>query len=363
MRKKFLALTSFLVFFLMIFSACSNSQDDTENVEVFGLQKAFDLAEEYLGLIKNNKLAEANALCTEELINSNNNITTGISNIVAFAPDNVIEYSNSAFMTFNVIRNSSSEPKCDLDSYAIKVVKENDEYKIDEVKATNLKQVFINNDSLRMISEDGGKSDLIISLNNITKDSYLKENKIMLYKEKVPAENFGVVALGYKGDKIAISTTSGNRSFIAIAYIQESQEAQGSSSEGNSGGEGGKNEEENLGELLEKPIAKKVIPLDIYNGAIVNNLVFMQEEEYLITEYVNANLSNRIKVYNGSSGDLIALDFDSKFPEEKYSINLLTFKKDEFDISVTAKEGSSDIDKNILGEYTVHVDSLEIKKK
>ncbi len=365
MRKGILSLSSLLLFLLMMFSGCSKTKDKAEEVDIFRLRKAFDLADEYLGLIKNNHIEEANNLCTEKLLSSNKNITTGTSEIIAYAPDNVIESSKSAFITFNVIRNSSDEPKCDLDNYAIKVIKENDDYRIDEIKATNLKQVFVKNKTLRIIGEDGGKSDLIISLNNIPKDAYLKENELMLYKEKVPSDNFGPVSLGYKGNKIAISTISGNRAFISIAYIQESKEAQGANSQGDEGGntnQEGISATSNLEDLLDKPIAKKVIPIDMYNGVKIDNLVFTHEERYLITEYVNTNLVKRIKVYNSASGDLIQLNFDEMFNDDKYNIELLDFKKDEFNINVTSKDNANDVNQEIIGEYKVDIEEKEIKK-
>ena len=39
-------------------------------------------------------------------------------------------------------------------------------------------ELYIKNNSLRIIGEKGGKSSLVISLNNIPKDTYLKDNKI-----------------------------------------------------------------------------------------------------------------------------------------------------------------------------------------
>ncbi|MDV4150156.1 hypothetical protein R0131_04825 [Clostridium sp. AL.422] len=365
MRKRILPLTSLLLFFLMLFSSCSKVGYTEDERDIFSLKKAFELADEYLALIKNNNIEEANKLCTEKLISNNKNISMGTSNIIAYAPDNFIESSKSAFMTFNVIRNSSSEPKCDLDNYAIKVIKEGDNYKIDEIKAINLKQVYVSNKSLRLIGEDGGKSDLIISLNNIPKDVYLKENELMLYKEKVDAEKFGPVTLGYNGNKIAISTINDDRVFISIAYIQESKETQGASSQGDEGGNSnqqGGNKASDLEGLLDKPVAKKVIPIDMYNEVKIDNLVFTHEERFLIAQFTNSDSVKRMKVYNSASGDLIELNFDEEFPEDKYTIELVDFEKDEFEINIVAKSGVNDIDSEIPGKYKVDIEEKEIKK-
>ena len=159
-------------------------------------------------------------------------------------------------------------------------MKIDDEYKIDEVKSMNKKQVFVRNKSLRMIGEDGGKSDLILTLSNLPKDVYVSENKIMLYKEKAPSEAFGPVSLGYKGQKVAISTIGNNKAFLSIAYIEESKAAQGQG--GGESATAGANQNSNIGsdleELVDKPIAKKVIPLDILDNVKIENLVFSKEE-------------------------------------------------------------------------------------
>lgn len=348
-----------------LLSACTKKENnEPANIDLFNPKEAVKVAESYLNYIKDNNLEEANKLCTEQLISKNKEISTGTSRIIAYAPDNLIESSGSAYALFNVIRNSSSEPKCDLDNYAIKVLKIDDEYKIDEVKSMNKKQVFVRNKSLRIIGEDGGKSDLILTLNNLPKDVYVSENKIMLYKEKTPSDTFGPVSLGYKGQKVAISTVGDNRAFLSIAYIEESKAAQGQS--GEAGATAGANQNSNISsdleELIDKPIAKKVIPLDILDNVKIENLVFSKEEGYLIVEYANSNGLNRINVYKTADGEFVKLKFNEMFPEDKYNINLKSFDKSEITVEVSGKEGRSDINSDVIGEYKANMEVEEVKK-
>lgn len=347
-----------------LFASCTNKEKTQEsNIDLFNSKKAGEVAESYLNHIKNNNIGEANSLCTDKLISENKEISTGISKIIAYEPDNFIESSGSAYVLFNVIRSSASEPKCDLDNYAIKVVKLGEDYKIDEIKSTNKRQLFVKGKALRMIGEDGGKSELIITLNNIPKDIYLSENNIMLYKEKVPNENFGVISLGYQGQRVAISTIGNNKSFISIAYVEESKETQGNASEEGTG-EANPNSAltPDLEGLLDKPIAKKVIPLDIIDNIKINNLVFSREESYLIVDYLNSNSLNRLSVYDATKGEKVKLDFDEMFPEDKYSIILKDFKKDSFTIDVISNSDEGNIDDDIIGEYNVDIKGEEIKR-
>ena len=362
MKKKNLIIYSLLVimsFYLL--SACTNKGNNREaNIDLFNPKTAIEVAEKYLGLVKDDNIDEANNLCTDQLISKNKEITTGTSKIISYAPDNLIESSGSAYAMFNVVRNSPSETKCDLDNYAIKVVKIGDKYKIDEVKSVNKKQVFVRNSSLRIIGEDGGKSDLILTLNNLPKDIYVRENKIMLYKENTPTENFGPVSLGYKGEKVALSTVGNNKAFLSIIYMEESKAVQGKQDD-----KEGKQETNISGELeqaLEKPIAKRVVPLDILDNVKIKNLVFSKEEEYLIVEYLNSNKLNRINVYKSADGELIKLKFNDMFPDDKYNITLKGVDKNTIIVEVSGKEGVNDINSDVIGEYKVNMQGADIKK-
>lgn len=365
MKNRKIIMCYLLVIMNLFLLSCSKKEINEEaNIDLFNPKAASEVAKDYLSYVKENNIKEANNLCTDQLISKNKEISMGGTRIISYAPDNLIESSGSAYILFNVVRNSESESRCDLDNYAIKVLKIDDQYKIDEVKSMNKKQVFVRNKSLRMIGEDGGKSDLILTLNNLPKDVYLSENKIMLYKEKAPSEAFGPVSLGYKGQKVAISTIGNNKTFLSIAYIEESKAAQGQG--GGESATAGANQNSNISgdleELVDKPIAKKVIPLDILDNAKIENLVFSREEGYLIVEYLNSNGLNRINVYKTADGELVKLKFNEMFPENKYNITLKSFDKSEITVEVSAKEGRNDINIDVIGEYKANMEEEEVKK-
>lgn len=358
--KKLIINIFYISTMILIFSGCKSVNNENPQVNIFNPTAAIDVAKEYLDNVSKGNMSEANELCVEELLNKNKIVSTGTSKIVAYNVDELIETYNSVYVVFNVLRSSDTEPKCDLDSFAIKVAKIKDDYKITEVKAVNKKQIFVKNNGLRVIEEGAGNSQLVVNLSSMPKDVYPRDNKIMLYKEPAPTNEFGIISLSYTGQKIAISTIGEKDVFISIGYLDESKEVQGSS-EGQTSNEAKSNEE--LQDLLEKPIAKKVVAVDLLKNAEIENLIFSQEENNLIVEYKENSGAKRIKIYKTESGELVSTKIDTMFPSEKYNVVLDNLDKNAIYINVSQIEGKTDINKELLGTYRVDLEKLDIIKK
>ncbi|AYE34397.1 hypothetical protein [Clostridium septicum] len=353
-------ISKLLIIFLIptIFVGCLDKNNQSnKDINIFNSKEALNVAKKYLDFVVVGDLIGANSLCKDDLLEANKNISTGTSKVISYAQENFIESGNSAYGIFNVIRSSDSEPKCDLDSFSIKVNQIGKEYKISEIKAVNKGQVYVKNNNLRMIGEDGGKSDLVVKLTDMPKDIYPRENKIMLYKEPSPNKAFGIVALSYKGEKIAISTLGEDSVFISVAYIENSKQTVGSSGSSTSNNA---EAEQSLEGLLEKPIAKKVVPLDILRNISVNNFIFTQEEEELIIEFTNESSVNRIKLYKTDDGTPIDLGLDDIFDNAKYNIKVIALDKNKVFIKVD--KANNNEDDSLLGEYKIDMEKLKITK-
>ncbi|MBU3137543.1 hypothetical protein KPL39_14850 [Clostridium gasigenes] len=358
--KKFLINVVLILLNVLMFTGCKNVNNKKPQVNIFNPTTAMDIAKSYLENISKGELTKANDLCIKELLNENKVISTGTSKIVAYNVDNLIESTNSVYVVFNVLRSSNTQPKCDLDSFAIKVDKLEDDYKITEVKAVNKKQVFVKNNGLRITENGAGDSQLIVSLNNMPKDVYPRENKVMLYKEIVPLDEFGTISLSYTGQKIAISTVSKENIFIAIGYLDEGKVVQGSIA-GQSSNEAGSSQE--LQELLDKPIVKKVVPVDLLKDVKIQNFIFSQEEDELIVEYIEKSGVKRIKIYKTEDGTIANTKIDTMFSAEKYNVVLDGLDKKAIYINVSAIEGKDSINKELLGTYKLDLEKLEMTKK
>lgn len=358
-KKKWLEIILLLFFIMFNLVECTDKKTEEKmKVDIFDQREALAIADDYLKNVRSGDMEAANSLCYGELLDGNKIIGVGTSEIISYAPEKIIETSDAAYVIFNVIRSSTSNPKCDLDSFSIKVKKDDEQYKIIDIKAVNKKQVFVKNNDLRLIGEDGGESQLIVKLSNMPKDVYLRENKLMLYKDKVPNDAFGVIALSYKGDKIAISTTAGDRTFIAVAHLEESKSAQGELQ-----GEAEKNDvQQNTEDLSEKSISKKLVPIDIIQGMQIKDCIFSKEESEIVVEFTGGNGEKRLAMYKTDNGEVVPLELEQKFPKEKYNLNFVNLDERAVIINVSPLISNNDTTDEVLGIYKIDIDNMDITK-
>lgn len=352
-------LSCILVLTISILIGCSKVKDYNEaSLDLFDVFKGKELAINYLINIRNGNIEKANEMCVKELVDNNVNLTEGVSNLAGFQLDKTIASSEFSYYIFNVIRDSSTEPKSDLESYTIKVNRNGDSYIISEIKAKTQRELYIKNNSLRIIGEQGGKSSLVISLNNIPKDTYLRENKIMLYKEKVPNNNFGKVVLGFTGQKIAISTVDDKNAFICIAYIDNTLMENGTDDIANS-----TNSQENsisgLQEVLEKPITSKVVPVDLLNSVQIEDFIFSKQDENIAINYKSKTGIDRLNIYKADDGTMIDAKFDEVFNKDIYNVKAEYFDDDKLIFDVYKSDATTD---DITGKYTFNIKSDEMIK-
>ena len=313
-------LSTILILIINLFVGCSNiNEKKEEKLDLFDVFKGKDLAINYLINIRNGDISSAVNNCESEILESNINLSEGVSNITGFQLNRAIANSQFAYYIFNVIRDSNIEPKSDLEEYIIKVNRNDDNYIISDIKSKSQRELYIKNNAIRIIGEKGGKSSLVISLNNIPKDTYLRENKIMLYKEKVPNNSFGKVVLGFTGKKIAISAIDDKNSYICIAYIDDTLMKSGSDIvDLNNNSSSALSE--GLQEALEKPVTSKVVSVDLLNNCKIDDFIFSKEDDNLAVNYKNEKGLNRLNIYKAEDGEAINTKFKDIFNEYIYNI-------------------------------------------
>lgn len=353
-NKKVILFILCLVTITNLLLGCKKQEKQSSNIEIFDPKKAMDIADEYLTCISHNEIEKANKLCTEDLLKNNKTISLGNTKIISYTTDNLIESTDSAYVIYDVIRSAKDNPKCDLDNYSIKVIKVGNEYKINEVKAINKKEVFVKDNMLRVTEESGGQSSLIIKLNDMPKDVYLRENRIMIYKEEMKSLEFGVVSLSYKGDKIAMASIGDNGTLISVANLDESKQAFG-----NNGGAPGiqSNSQNSQQDSTEKAIAKKVVHLDVLNDVDVESLIFTGASKQLVVEYLNKSKTSRLAIYKADDGTLMNLNIDKKFPENEYSVKFNSLDKASVLVDVSFIKNPSNTEK-----YRIDIEKMDIIK-
>lgn len=352
-------LSTILILIINLFVGCSNiNEKKEEKLDLFDVFKGKDLAINYLINIRNGDISSAVNNCESEILESNINLSEGVSNITGFQLNRSIANSQFAYYIFNVIRDSNIEPKSDLEEYIIKVNRNDDNYIISDIKSKSQRELYIKNNAIRIIGEKGGKSSLVISLNNIPKDTYLRENKIMLYKEKVPNNSFGRVVLGFTGKKIAISAIDDKNSYICIAYIDDTLMKSGSdivdlnnnSSVALS---------EGLQEALEKPVTSKVVSVDLLNNCKIDDFIFSKEDDNLAVNYKNEKGLNRLNIYKAEDGEAINTKFKDIFNEYIYNIKAEYFVDNKVIFDVFKSDQSID---EMTGKYSLDLTNEEMIK-
>ncbi len=352
-------LSTILILIINLFVGCSNiNEKKEEKLDLFDVFKGKDLAINYLINIRNGDISSAVNNCESEILESNINLSEGVSNITGFQLNRAIANSQFAYYIFNVIRDSNIEPKSDLEEYIIKVNRNDDNYIISDIKSKSQRELYIKNNAIRIIGEKGGKSSLVISLNNIPKDTYLRENKIMLYKEKVPNNSFGRVVLGFTGKKIAISAIDDKNSYICIAYIDDTLMKSGSdivdlnnnSSVALS---------EGLQEALEKPVTSKVVSVDLLNNCKIDDFIFSKEDDNLAVNYKNEKGLNRLNIYKAEDGEAINTKFKDIFNEYIYNIKAEYFVDNKVIFDVFKSDESID---EMTGKYSLDLTNEEMIK-
>lgn len=353
-------LIGILILSISVLISCSNANESKEEVlDLFDVFKGKDLATDYLINIRNGDINGATEICDKELVDSTINLSEGVSNITGFQLDKTVASSEFAYYIFNVIRDSNIEPKSDLEQYTIKVNRNGDNYIIGEIKSKSQRELYIKNNAIRIIGDKGGKSSLVISLNNIPKDTYLSKNKMMLYKEKVPNNNFGKVVLGFTGKKVAISTIDDKNSYICIAYIDDTLMNGGTdvvdlNSDSQSSQIGGE-----IQDAFEKPVASKVISVDLINNSEIDDFIFSKEDDNLAVNFRDQNGLSRLNIYKAEDGKAVDTKFNEIFKPEIYNIKAQYFDDDKVIFDVFKSDSTTD---ETTGKYSLDLKSNEMIK-
>ena len=352
-------LSTILILIINLFVGCSNiNEKKEEKLDLFDVFKGKDLAINYLINIRNGDISSAVNNCESEILESNINLSEGVSNITGFQLNRAIANSQFAYYIFNVIRDSNIEPKSDLEEYIIKVNRNDDNYIISDIKSKSQRELYIKNNAIRIIGEKGGKSSLVISLNNIPKDTYLRENKIMLYKEKVPNNSFGKVVLGFTGKKIAISAIDDKNSYICIAYIDDTLMKSGSDIV-DLNNNSSLALSEGFQEALEKPVTSKVVSVDLLNNCKIDDFIFSKEDDNLAVNYKNEKGLNRLNIYKAEDGEAINTKFKDIFNEYIYNIKADYFVDNKVIFDVFKSDQSID---EMTGKYSLDLTNEEMIK-
>ncbi|MCJ8174211.1 head-tail adaptor protein [Clostridium botulinum] len=365
----------FLIFTTTIsLFGCKKNKEDTKVTNDFDIKIATNLLNSYMESLIEENMEGAQKLYSKKLKKDKIKKENKDVKIKGYTTEQINEVGKSALFIAKVVSVNVKEPYTSVEEYKIRVIKEENEYKIDEVNISMDKEAFTKNNRIRYRNKNNVKTELIIKPSTLPDYSYAKDDKANIEKLTVPKKNIGPMSLSYSENFIAISTYDKN-SYIGIITIDESKAVQGGQDQGDQGDQGGQGEQGGAGggetgqkatdimeEIGEKPIGKEISSLDLLKGSKIDFMVFSPDEKFIAVQYETSDKTKNTRIYQADSADIIPFKMEDKFPLNKVNVTLSSFATDSIIFNVSSKEKN---DKNLtefIGKWQLDLKEFKVKK-
>ena len=342
----------FIVFILcLLLIGCSTTVQDVSS-NLFDIEKAKEVSSKYMSALSESDIKAAESLCENKFISNKEVEKLENNKFIAYKIDEINEGADYAYIKYLVIRGNNREVRADLDSIELKVNKIEDNYKITEVEAKNIKQVYLEKENLRIIDGMTGKSNLLLRKKDIPKEVYRKGDEVTLTMDTVPEVQFSKLNIGFQGKYVGITLSDGKKTLVLLSVISNDDKNTKTSAKVSS--EDGKEIED----IFEKPVAQKIVGYDLVNAGNTEKILFTDNDEALVLQVKKEGEGSAVRVYKNSTGELINLEINKKFPSDKYSLDIKKITEGKIYINVTSLDGSA----QESGEYVIDVDNMDIYK-
>ncbi|KEI84247.1 head-tail adaptor protein [Clostridium botulinum] len=362
----------FLIFTTTIsLFGCKKNKEDTKVTNDFDIKIATNLFNSYMESLIEENMEGAQKLYSKKLKKDKIKKENKDVKIKGYTTEEINEVGKSALFIAKVVSVNVKEPYTSVEEYKIRVIKEENEYKIDEVNISMDKEAFTKNNRIRYRNKNNVKTELIIKPSTLPDYSYAKDDKANIEKLTVPKKNIGPMSLSYSENFIAISTYDKN-SYIGIITIDESKAVQGGQDQGGQGEQGeqggaggGETRQEAtdiMEEIGEKPIGKEISSLDLLKGSKIDFMVFSPDEKFIAVQYETSDKTKNTRIYQADSAEIIPFKMEDKFPLNKVNVTLSSFATDSIIFNVSSKEKN---DKNLtefIGKWQLDLKEFKVKK-
>ncbi|MBW6411079.1 hypothetical protein [Clostridium weizhouense] len=355
--KKIISKIMILITIFILIGCKTNNSSQTE-VDVYDSKKAITVANEYLIILQEGDLEKAKELCTDEFFSIQRQSNLGNFKIQSFKVDKTVDSGNKLSIIFDIIRGNDNGSNSSLDKYNVNVIKEGDDYKVNDLKTEEVAEVYSINNQLRMKKSSEGESKLLLKLSDIPKEVYNKESGA-LEELKVPNKNFSCAALGYNQDKVTYVTTDGKDNFIGILYVKEKDSV---ATIGSNDADKSQNQDNTNG-ILEKSQTEKMSNCGVLRNCKIDSVVFNSLEDKLLVSYSENGKGIGLKIFDTESGERSPLNVEDKFPIDKYNIKVMYTSEEEVTIKVTLVEGIGKVRDDESGIYNINIQKATINKK
>ncbi|MBP2033952.1 hypothetical protein J2Z42_002665 [Clostridium algifaecis] len=349
-------------FLLFIFIICgllvgceNNTKSNSQQTkDTFDMKAATNVANIYMDYLIKGDMVNIRKLYSKSMTktpikNENNKL-----NIFGYSIQDIVQVGESGVFKINVSRSDTEKAFASLDEYSIKIIKENNNYKVEETNNVVQKEAFIYKSAIKMKTKDTADVNLVMALKAVPSYVFSKDDKANIEKVPVPRHNFGFMNFSYGGKLLAVTTYDKN-CYIGVIKIDESlvtqgqESGSGSDSQDTGGGET-KNKEE-----LEKPIGKEITSMDILKDVNVNFLEFSKDEKFLAVQYKTKDIGGCIRLYKVDGGDMAKYKFEDNFPLDKVNVVFSSFDEDTLSFDVLAKDKKNNSLSNIVGKWQLNL--------
>ncbi|MFV3013782.1 head-tail adaptor protein [Clostridium botulinum] len=362
----------FLIFTITIsLSGCKKNKEDTKVTNDFDIKIATNLLDSYMECLIEENMEGAQKLYSKKLKKDKTKKENKDVKIKGYTTEEINEVGKSALFIAKVVSVNVKEPYTSVEEYKIRVIKEENEYKIDEVNISIDKEAFTKNNRIRYRNKNNVKTELIIKPSTLPDYAYAKDDKANIEKLTVPKKNIGPMSLSYSENFIAISTYDKN-SYIGIITIDESKAVQGGQDQGDQGsqgdqggaggGEAGQKGTDIMEEIGEKPIGKEISSLDLLKGSKIDFMVFSPDEKFIAVQYETSDKTKNIRIYQADSADIIPFKMEDKFPLSKVNVTLSSFATDSIIFNVSSKEKNDKNSNEFIGKWQLDLKEFKVKK-
>ncbi|WP_027625403.1 hypothetical protein [Clostridium lundense] len=371
--KKFLL---YIISLLLVinFAACKTENkkqsEEKKTEKSFDIKAAENIINGYMNYLIKEDYENAARFYSKEIVKDAPNIKNQPLKIKGFNIQEINEIGKSGLFKVKVARMNTKEAYASLEEYTIKVIKEDTDYKINDVNVIVDKESFVKNNKLRIRSKNNVDTNLLIDPSGIPSYAFSKDDKTKTNKMIVPKEKYGPMIFSYGGYTMAISTHSKD-AFAGIVKIDESMAVQGGGKSGGSqeegaggGGAAGGGAEGGApsGVLKEKPVGKEFTQLDLLKNSKIEYMVFSSDEKFVLIQYTKEGEGKCIRLYNSEGGDIIPYEFDKKFPIGKVDVVFSSFDKEILNFEVIPKSASDKSVGEYIGRWQMDLKEFKVKK-
>lgn len=349
---------------LSLFGCRPKKQEGKVNND-FDMKIAMNIVETYMnylieGDVGNIKTMYSNKLSKQGVENKNSQDLK----IKGYTIDETNNVGKSGIFSVKTVSINSQNPYTCIEEYRIKVIKEDNQYKIDAININMDKEAFLEKNKIRYRNKNEIKTELILDSSGIPDFSYAKDDKANVKKIDIPKKHIGTMSFAYNENLIAISTYDENNVFAGVVTIDESKAVQGEADEGDQGQapKGGEQSQEGMNKPTEKPIGKEVLSLDILKASKIDFMVFSPDEKFIVLQYETSDKSKNIRIYKSDSGEIIPIKFEDKYPLDKVNVKFSSFNRNSVNFDIRSKEENNKEVSKFIGKWQLNLDDFKLKK-